>query len=76
MRVKATSSFTSEELERTFGDIEIFLATFPEDPKVEKSAVELIATTLKSVEDTIGFFLTSSGEFAVPLIVPRDRDVG
>lgn len=63
VREKTTNAFESEDLERTFGIIELFLATFPDDPNVEKSAIELVATLLRAVENTIGFFLTSSGEF-------------
>ena len=52
-------------MERAFGDIEIFLATFPEDPNIKKSAVESVSATLKAVENTIGSFLTNSGKFVM-----------
>jgi len=54
-------------LERKFGDIEIFLTTFKNDSKIETAAVELVATTLKAIEITIGFFLKSDGKLsAIP----------
>ncbi|KAK4103950.1 hypothetical protein N658DRAFT_419668 [Parathielavia hyrcaniae] len=62
VREKATNAFSSEDLERTFGDSEIFLATFGEDATVKKSAVQLVATTFKAVENTIGYFLTNNGD--------------
>ena len=60
-------------MDRKFGDIEIFLATFPEDPKIIKSAVELVATTLLAIENTIGFFLSNDCEYISHRQITRIR---
>ncbi|KLU91963.1 hypothetical protein MAPG_10911 [Magnaporthiopsis poae ATCC 64411] len=57
VRAQAKDAFKPGDLERKFGDIEIFLATFPDDTKVKTAAVELVAVTLRAIENTIGFFL-------------------
>lgn len=61
-----TTGLEGDDLERKFSDIELFLATFPKDDAVEEASIQLIATTLKAIEDAIGFFLEKSGEFQVP----------
>jgi hypothetical protein len=57
VRKKVTESVDSENLDRMFGDVELFLATFPEDENIKKGSVELVVATLKAIEDTIGFFI-------------------
>lgn len=47
-----------------FGDVEVFLSTFPEDENIEKSSIELVVVIFKAIEDAIGFFIQSSGESA------------
>lgn len=58
-----TSGLARDDLERKFSSIELFLATFPKDDAIEEASVELVAATLKAIEDAIGFFLESNGEF-------------
>lgn len=57
-----TTGLDQQDLEGKFSSIELFLATFPEDPTIREASIELIAATLKAIEDVIGFFLESNGE--------------
>lgn len=54
------TDFGGKDIERHFGYIEIFLATFPEEHKIEESSVELVAATFKAVEDAMVFFLKNN----------------
>lgn len=49
-RTQAKAAFRPEDLERTFGNIEIFLATFGDNTTIERAAADLIAATLRVVE--------------------------
>jgi hypothetical protein len=68
VRDTATKSFESEDLERTFSEIEIFLATFPEESRIEKASIKLVAVTFKAIEYAIGFFLKSDCEPYIPFM--------
>lgn len=57
-----TTGLDQKDLERKFSSIELFLATFPKDPAIQEASIELIAATLKAIENVIGFFLESHGE--------------
>jgi hypothetical protein len=70
-----TRSFDSEDVERAFSEIEIFLATFPEAPKIKKASIKLVAVTFKAIEDAIGFFLKSDCEPHIPFMSPRSNVV-
>lgn len=50
-----------EELERRFSDIEIFLATFPDETTITVASVKLLAAILIAVEDAIDFFVKNQG---------------
>lgn len=73
VRKKLTGSFDSDSLDRTFSDIELFLATFPEDENIKKASVNLVVATLKAIEDTIGFFIQNSGKIVPSLEVANAR---
>lgn len=60
MRKKITQGFDSDSLDQMFGDVELFLATFPEDENIKKASVDLVVATLKAIEDTVGFFISHS----------------
>ncbi|KAJ4409143.1 hypothetical protein N0V82_009556 [Gnomoniopsis sp. IMI 355080] len=60
VRETMTKGLEKDDLEGKFANIERFLATFPKDAAVEEASVELIAATLKTIEDAIGFFLESN----------------
>lgn len=62
VRGTMTTGLNRKDLERNFSSIELFLATFPRDPDVQEASMELIASTLKAIEDVIGFFLESNSE--------------
>ncbi len=55
MRNQVLGSFG--DLIRVFSDIELFLATFPNDVNIQKASVSLTVTTLIAVERAIGFFI-------------------
>lgn len=63
VRATMTTGLDQQDLERKFSSIELFLATFPRDPAIREASIELIATTLKAIENVIGFFLESNGEY-------------
>jgi hypothetical protein len=67
-REKVTKSFESEDLERTFREIEIFLATFPEESRIEKASIKLVAVTFRAIEYAIAFFLKSDCELYIPFM--------
>jgi hypothetical protein len=58
-----TTGLDQQDLERKFSSIELFLATFPKDLAIQEASVELVAATLTAIEDVIGFFLESNGEY-------------
>ena len=66
MRKKMNESFDTDSLEKMFGDVELFLATFPKDENLEKASVRLVVATFKAIEDAIGFFIRRSGTFFPP----------
>ncbi|KAM3084606.1 hypothetical protein ACMFMG_001290 [Clarireedia jacksonii] len=57
-REKVTSSTMAESLEKTFGDVEIFLTTFQEDDNIGEASIKLITSILIAIEDAIFFFLS------------------
>ncbi|KAE9374967.1 hypothetical protein N431DRAFT_482072 [Stipitochalara longipes BDJ] len=73
VRDVATKSFDSEDIERTFTEIEIFLATFPKASRIKKASIKLVAVTFKAIEDAIGFFLKSDFKKATSVII-RGKD--
>lgn len=78
MRKKMNESFDTDSLEKMFGNVELFLATFPKDENIEKASVRLVVATFKAIEDAIGFFVRRSGVFFPPPIIPpytRHTDV-
>lgn len=64
VREKVGSAFDEKDLEHTFGKIELFLATFPNDENILQKSIALIACTLKAVEGTIVYFLSHTCEAA------------
>ncbi|KAK0659195.1 hypothetical protein QBC41DRAFT_351210 [Cercophora samala] len=58
VREQVTTSFDGERLERMFGDIDVFLATFPEDEKIREASIALVVATFVAIEETILFFLS------------------
>lgn len=58
-----TTGLDQQDLEQKFSAIELFLATFPKDPDIREASTELIASTLKAIEDVIGFFLEGKSEY-------------
>ncbi|KAL8376086.1 hypothetical protein RB595_007279 [Gaeumannomyces hyphopodioides] len=68
IRTQAKAAFKPEDLERRFGDIEIFLATFKNDATMEKAAVDLVAATLRAIENAIGFFLKNDFRKALSVL--------
>lgn len=63
VRGTMTTGLDQQDLERKFSSIELFLATFPRDTAIREASIELIAATLKAIENVIGFFLESNGEY-------------
>lgn len=63
VRGTMTTGLNQQDLERKFSSIELFLATFPKDTAIREASIELIAATLKAIENVIGFFLESNGEY-------------
>ncbi|KAK4233684.1 hypothetical protein C8A03DRAFT_38588 [Achaetomium macrosporum] len=66
-----TGMFDSEDLDRLFAKVEVFLATFPDDENIIDRSIELVACILKAVEGTIVYFLTNTfkrGAQSMPLI--------
>ncbi|KAK3357820.1 hypothetical protein B0T25DRAFT_567070 [Lasiosphaeria hispida] len=59
VRERVTSSFEEKDLEELFGDIEVFLATFPDKDKLREASITLVVSVMKAVEDAIGFFLSN-----------------
>lgn len=62
VRGTMTTGLDQQDLERKFNSIELFLATFPRDTAIQEASIELIAATLKAIENVIGFFLESNGK--------------
>ncbi|EAQ84529.1 predicted protein [Chaetomium globosum CBS 148.51] len=42
-----------------FSDVELFLGTFPGDPRIRSASVDLTVTILDSIERAIGFFISN-----------------
>ncbi|KAK4185102.1 hypothetical protein QBC35DRAFT_29935 [Podospora australis] len=57
VREKVKAAFDGEKLGKMFGDIELFLATFPGDEKVREASIDLVVSVFSAIEETIGFFL-------------------
>jgi hypothetical protein len=55
-----------DDLERKFGDIETFFATFPGDENIKKASVDLIVSTLKAIEDVIRYYAKNHSELRNP----------
>lgn len=45
-----------------FSDVELFLGTFPGDPRIRSASVDLTVTILDSIERAIGFFISNECE--------------
>ncbi|RYP92924.1 hypothetical protein DL770_000974 [Monosporascus sp. CRB-9-2] len=60
-REKITAVFNGEDLEKTFAQVELFLAIFPGDENITKACVRLIADILSAIEGTIVYFLSHTG---------------
>ncbi|GLA40583.1 hypothetical protein AnigIFM63309_008417 [Aspergillus niger] len=58
VREQVTMALDPKTLEEHFERIEFFLATFPRDPKIRSTSVDLVVAILKAIEDAIGFFLS------------------
>ncbi|KAK2609894.1 hypothetical protein N8I77_003366 [Diaporthe amygdali] len=65
VRGTMTAGLDRDDLEKKFSSIEVFLATFPKDLAIKEASVQLIAATLKAIEDVIGFFLESNAKKAM-----------
>ncbi|KAJ0104475.1 hypothetical protein J7T55_010941 [Diaporthe amygdali] len=65
VRGTMTAGLDRDDLEKKFSGIEVFLATFPKDLAIKEASVQLIAATLKAIEDVIGFFLESNAKKAM-----------
>ncbi|KAL2272155.1 hypothetical protein FJTKL_07462 [Diaporthe vaccinii] len=65
VRGTMTTGLDQQDLERKFSSIELFLATFPRDTAIQEASIELIAATLKAIENVIGFFLESNARKAL-----------
>lgn len=62
VRDQIKNKLDEDDLEKTFGDIELFLSVFQEDQNIEKSSVELLVAILAAAEGVIGFFLSRQGK--------------
>lgn len=74
-RKKITKSLDDKSLERMFGDIEVFLATFPKDESINKASIRLVVAIMKAIEDAIGFYVKHTSEavlFCILLHFSRD----
>jgi hypothetical protein len=60
-KVRETVLESLNDLIIIFGDVELFLATFPQDANIRRSSIELTVTTLVAIENAIGFFLSNEG---------------
>ncbi|PYH64406.1 uncharacterized protein BO88DRAFT_408554 [Aspergillus vadensis CBS 113365] len=58
VREQVTKALDPKTLEDDFERIEFFLATFPRDPKIRSTSVDLVVAILKAIEDAIEFFLS------------------
>ncbi|KAH6608458.1 hypothetical protein Trco_001804 [Trichoderma cornu-damae] len=58
VRDQVTLSLDDRNLEDLFGDVEVFLITFPDMSKIQDAAVSLVVSVMKAVEDAIGFFIS------------------
>ncbi|RYP33773.1 hypothetical protein DL767_004640 [Monosporascus sp. MG133] len=61
-REKITGAFNPEDLEKTFAQVELFLAIFPGDENITKACIRLVADILNAVEGTIVYFLSHTGK--------------
>ncbi|KAK0716567.1 hypothetical protein B0T21DRAFT_454341 [Apiosordaria backusii] len=76
VREKVTTSFDGERLERMFSDIEVFLATFPEDDKIKEASIGLVVATFVAIEETIVFFLSHQARRGVSAVFRGDKYQG
>ncbi|KAM0263544.1 hypothetical protein ACHAQJ_001163 [Trichoderma viride] len=65
VRDTVASSLDDRNLEDLFGDVEVFLITFPDMSKIKDAAVSLVVSVMKAIEDAIGFFLSNQASRAV-----------
>lgn len=62
VRDQVKKKLNEDDMGKTFGDIELFLSVFQEDPNIEKASVDLLVAILAAVEGVIGFFLSHQGK--------------
>jgi hypothetical protein len=65
VRDTVSSSLDDRNLEDLFGDVEVFLITFPDMSKIKDAAVSLVVSVMKAIEDAIGFFLSNQSMFFI-----------
>ncbi|CAJ2500671.1 Uu.00g035240.m01.CDS01 [Anthostomella pinea] len=58
-----------ENLERHFGDIETYLAMFPNDQNIISASIQMVSSTLKAVEEVISYFTMNAGLQAISPII-------
>ncbi|RFU80454.1 hypothetical protein TARUN_1747 [Trichoderma arundinaceum] len=64
-RGRLTVDLNDRNLEDLFGDVEVFLITFPDMDKIKDAATTLVVSVMKAIEDAIGFFLSHQASRAV-----------
>ncbi|KAK3358512.1 hypothetical protein B0T24DRAFT_693585, partial [Lasiosphaeria ovina] len=57
VRQKVINGFDADNLEKDFGDAELFLNVYPKDENITKASIELVVATFKAVEDAISCFI-------------------
>lgn len=60
MRKEVSSSI--DDLEKHFGNIEMFIMTFPDDQNIVTAVVQLVAAMLKAIEDVIGYYIKNESK--------------
>lgn len=59
LRQQVATALDPQTLEEDFERIEFFLATYPRDPKIQTTSVDLVVAVLKAIEDAMVFFQSS-----------------
>ncbi|KAI1268649.1 hypothetical protein F5Y18DRAFT_424011 [Xylariaceae sp. FL1019] len=72
MEVREDITEGIEALEQHFEDIDTYLKIFPEDENIVGASIALVSSTLKAVEDIIGYFLGRSGKLEPRYICALD----
>ncbi|KAH8879757.1 hypothetical protein GQ53DRAFT_705263, partial [Thozetella sp. PMI_491] len=72
-QVRAEISNRLHELEQKFGDMEIYLMTFPADENITAASTKLVSSTLKAIEDVIGYYTRNEVSKAVSAIFNGDQ---